>query len=212
MTTPKTIKPLLGFSKMNDTDFLSALMTVFHGMNRNRAYRNPPISMAVFEAGIISFNDALEEAQDGGKIAIAEKKKQRAAMTRMMVQLGHYVEFACNNDITTLRSSGFNAWSFHTLAPATPLAAPEIAKLVQGETGELLVTIKTLPRAFLYELRYAVLGQDGDPVPWKTFSHTRTRRLAVSGLTPATIYVFQVRARGRLGYTDWSEPASRMCI
>ena len=34
---------------------------------------------------------------------------------------------------------------------------------------------------------------------------------SVTGLTPGTIYAFQVRAMGRLGYTDWSDSATRMC-
>ena len=31
-------------------------------------------------------------------------------------------------------------------------------------------------------------------------------------LAPGTIYTFQVRAFGTLGYTDWSNPVQRMCI
>ena len=209
--TTTIIRPLLGFSKMKDADFLSALVAVLGGMKGHPAYRNPPISMAAFEAGIVSFSAAVVEALDGGKIAIAEKDKQRTVMTRMLVQLGYYVEFACNNDLATLISSGFRVWPSHALAPAEPLAAAGIRKVAQGETGELFVSIKAIPRAFLYELRYAASSPDGDPGPWKTLSHTHTRRLVVGGLTPGTIYIFEVRARGRLGYTDWSEPVSRMC-
>ena len=84
--------------------------------------------------------------------------------------------------------------------------------MVQGETGELRVSIKALPKAYLYELRYTARDPGGEPGPWNTLSHIHTRKLLVSGLTPATIYAFQVRALGRLGYTDWSEPVSRMCI
>ena len=36
--------------------------------------------------------------------------------------------------------------------------------------------------------------------------------ILIDGLTPGTIYAFQVRAHGVLGYTDWSDSATRMCI
>jgi chitodextrinase len=36
--------------------------------------------------------------------------------------------------------------------------------------------------------------------------------MSVNGLTPGTTYVFQVRAvGGSTGYSDWSNPVSRMC-
>jgi hypothetical protein len=34
----------------------------------------------------------------------------------------------------------------------------------------------------------------------------------VENLTPGTTYMFQVRAYGKLGYTDWSQPVQRMVI
>ncbi len=34
--------------------------------------------------------------------------------------------------------------------------------------------------------------------------------MIISNLTPGTTYTFQVRALGRLGYTNWSDPVSRM--
>ena len=34
----------------------------------------------------------------------------------------------------------------------------------------------------------------------------------LNNLTPGGTYTFQVRAYGKLGYSDWSEPVNRMCI
>jgi hypothetical protein len=37
--------------------------------------------------------------------------------------------------------------------------------------------------------------------------------MTISGLTPGTTYVFQVRAiGGSTRYSDWSNPVSRMCV
>ncbi|HYR84773.1 MAG TPA: fibronectin type III domain-containing protein [Terriglobia bacterium] len=87
-----------------------------------------------------------------------------------------------------------------------------ILKVDQGNTGQLLVSIKPLPKARSYELRYASLGAGGMPSPWATATFTSARTAApVNSLTPGTTYAFQVRALGRLGYTDWSDSATRMC-
>jgi hypothetical protein len=201
-----TLKPLLGFSKMKDPDFLATLTAVHRGMNRNFNYPNPPIAMAEFEAGIASLSAAVEEAIDGGKIAIAEKKRQREAMNRKVVQLGHYAEYACNNDLFALTSSGFMvAGQPSDVMPSPPA---RIKKVEQGETGELLVSLKAFRTAYVYELRVI----EPDLEPWTALTLTNSRRVAVTGLTPGKTYSFQARAFVRLGFTDWSEPVSRMCI
>ena len=41
---------------------------------------------------------------------------------------------------------------------------------------------------------------------------SNTRSVTINGLTPGTTYLFQVRALGRSGYTDWSDSATRMSI
>src|SRR6059036_3745007 len=47
-------------------------------------------------------------------------------------------------------------------------------------------------------------GTGGALGPWTTLTLTSSKKVIVSGLTPAGIYQFQVRALGKLGYTDWS--------
>ena len=34
---------------------------------------------------------------------------------------------------------------------------------------------------------------------------------AITGLTPGTVYNIQVRAVTKAGYTDWSDPVTRIC-
>ena len=78
---------------------------------------------------------------------------------------------------------------------------------------ELLVSITPLYRkARSYELRFTARG-DGIPESWMTIPLTRARPAThVDNLTPGTIYAFQVRAFGDLGFTDWSSSVTRMCI
>ena len=63
-------------------------------------------------------------------------------------------------------------------------------------------------------MRYTPLGSADTPGSWLTETRTQARTAApVNSLTPGTTYAFafQVRALGKLGYTDWSDSATRMC-
>jgi chitodextrinase len=61
-------------------------------------------------------------------------------------------------------------------------------------------------------LQSAVGGTGHAPGAWQSaglFTHSRS--MTVAGLVPGTTYSFQVRAiGGSTGYSDWSNPVSRM--
>ncbi len=129
----------------------------------------------------------------------------------MLRLLGRYVEVTCKNDPAIFASSGFAAAS-NGRTPPQPLAQPTIDYIEQGNSGQLLVAINPVKKARSYELHYAALS-GGTPGQWTTISVTSSRpAIPVNGLTPGTIYVFQVRALGKLGHTDWSDYSTRMCI
>ena len=76
----------------------------------------------------------------------------------------------------------------------------------------MLVQIKAVAKARSYELRFAVAGSGGTPGAWTTELVTKVKPpVTVNGLTPGTIYAFQVRALGKLGYTNWSDSVTFMC-
>jgi hypothetical protein len=91
------------------------------------------------------------------------------------------------------------------------LAQPAIKKVDHGNTGQLLVKIKTVPKARIYELRCAALT-GSTPGAWTIVLVPSAKgSTPVNGLTPGTNYALQVRAAGLLGYTDWSDTVTRMC-
>ena len=50
------------------------------------------------------------------------------------------------------------------------------------------------------------------PGPWTTTPAASIQKaITLSGLTPLTIYGFQVQALGVLGYSDWSATETIMC-
>jgi len=212
MSKASLIRASLGFSRASDADVISRSHAVLAGMTNNPAYDHPPVDLAVFKTAVDSYSAAIAAALDGSKKAMSERKKQRAAVIKMLRQLGHFVEATCNEDMATFMSSGFEA-ALTTRTPSQPLPQPSIEKIDQGKTGQFRVTTRAIRKALSYELQYAALGPGGTPGTWTTITLTSARPAAtVDGLTPGTTYAFRVRALGKLGHTDWSDSATRMCI
>jgi hypothetical protein len=210
-TKVKKIKALLGFQKTSDADFLKQLNTVHDGLNGNAAYPAPPVDMVTFKKEIDSFTVLVTDAEDGGKKAISAKKKQREAMVKMVTQLGHYVEAACNDDVATFNTSGFVPASTVRAVPA-PLSQATIEWIDRGPTtGQVIVKPKTVTKALSYDLRYAPVVNGAAPTTWTTLLIPSPKKTPITNLTAGSTYAFQIRALGKLGYTDWSDSMTFIC-
>jgi hypothetical protein len=234
----KKIKPLLNFGKLLDPGLLTRLQAIHDGMNGNTAFPAPPVDMATFQTAISSFSTLTTNALDGGKKAISAKKKQREAVIKMATQLGHYVWAQSNNELAIFNTSGFQV-AQNTKIPVQPLPQAAIQYVDRGpNSGQIVVKPKTLRGAVSYEMRYAVVpaatsapaasgaapaaagsgtatpapaGTPLAPGPWTSVMLPGPKATTVSNLTPATTYQFQVRGLGKLGYSDWSDPANFIC-
>ena len=210
MTKVKPIKAQLAFTKVAPPDVLFRANAVYAGMFNNPAYSTAPVDMGTFKADIDGLSAAITAALDGGKKAIADLRHQVEVVIKALRQLGHYVEAACKDDMTIFMSSGFLAQG--SVRTTTPPLTESIRKIEAGaNSGQLLVTIVADRRAFSYELRWAPVT-NGSPGTWTTQAVTTARPASLVGnLTPGTIYAFQVRALSKQGYSDWSDPVTRMC-
>ncbi len=199
----KKIKAILGFHGVSDSDVLKAGNTAYNGLLNNAAYPNPTVPMPAFRQGLDSFSALIVDAEDGGKRSISAKNKQRAAVIKMYESLGHYVEGACNDDLATFNTSGFTAASTTRTAPQ-PLAQAKFSWIDRGpNSGLAVVKVESQTGVIAYDVHYALEGTGGVLGSWTTVM-TSSKKVIVSGLTPAGTYQFQVRALGKLGYTDWS--------
>jgi hypothetical protein len=204
-TKVPTIKPVLGVQKVPDTEFLKQLNATHNGVNGNSAFPTPPVDMTVYKTAIDLFGTLVADAEDGGKKAISAKNKQRVVVTKMFKQLGHYVEAASDGDLAKFNTSGFVVAS-NVRTPAQPLPQATFEWIDRGPvTGQVVVKPKPLPKAINYEVRSAVLGPGSTPGSWTTVSLTSAKKAAIQNLTPGSTYAFQVRAQGKLGYTNWSD-------
>jgi hypothetical protein len=213
MTTKiKKLKALLGFHGTSDPDLLKQFNTVYNGMNGNSKFPTPPVDMVTFKSGIDTFTVLVTDAADGGKKAIGAKNKQREVMIKQVTLLGHYVEMACDDDLATFNTSGFVA-APTSKVPPQPLPPASIQWIDRGPaTGDVVVKIKGLPKAVSFDLHYGIVVNPGTlPASWTTLNLPGSKKITISNLTPGGNYAFQVRALGRLGYTNWSDPIMFIC-
>jgi hypothetical protein len=212
MTTKvKKLKALLGSHNTSDPDLLKQLNATHDGINGNSAFPAPPVDMQTFKAGIDKLTVLVTDAADGGKKAISAKKKQREAMIKQYTLLGHYVEAVSNDDPAVFHTSGF------IMAPATrtspqPLPPASFEWIDRGPlTGQVVVKPKKLPKALSFDVRYGVEVNGAPPATWTTVTIPGSKKWTFTNLTPGANYAFQVRALGRLGYTDWSASTNFIC-
>ena len=207
------LRVLTNFSRAADAPLKVIAESIHQGLTGNSAFPNPTVPLPALEAAINAFADALVAQEQGGTMATADKKNKRETLVRLLRRLASYVEDNCDGNLAALLSSGFTAAS--TSHVQAHLAAPFILRLINGNTGQLLVKLREpIANAKCYELRYAALGADGSPGPWQSGGLlSNSRALALNGLTPGTSYQVEVRAiGGSTGYSDWSATTSHMSL
>src|SRR5438105_3734639 len=122
--TPKTkrIRAGIPLSTATDGGVVSVGQSAFKGLSGNAAFTITPVDLNVFKTDLDSFSAAIGLALDGGKKAIAEKHRLRDLVVKELRLLGHFVEAASNDDMTTFLSSGFPAAPPAVRLPPQPLA------------------------------------------------------------------------------------------
>jgi hypothetical protein len=210
MSKPKLIKPLESFSNVADADVLKRVNAIQTEMTGNTNFPTPPVDMAAFKTAIETFSNLVTESLDGSKKVIAQKNKQREAVIKMVRLLGRYVEVTSNGDMAIFQTSGFQP-AATTKTTSEPLSE-KIRKIDHGpNSGQILVWVRKFAKASSYEVRYA-LANAATPVQWTSVGVPQVKTPAtITGLTPATAYVFQARALTKSGYTDWSDSISFIC-
>jgi len=214
MAKPKIpiIKPVLGVVGVSDAVLLQRLTAVHDGMFNNPAYPAPSVDMAAFKATIDAFSSAAAAVPEGGKAAITLRDKLRTEAIVMFRLLGHYVEANCKNDMNTFVSSGFVASTTGQRTPPQPVAVPSIVSVDQGNSGQLLVSVQPVAKARSYELRFGLVPAAGGNVNWTTTQVASTKPATpINNLNRGGTYTFQVRAFGKLGFSDWSSQVEKMC-
>ena len=212
-TVAKMIKVLLNFTYKIPDQFLTQGYAILKAFTGNVNFPNPPVDLTVLKTKLDAFAGAIADAKDGSKKAITLRNQMGEEIERMLRVLASHVELNCKDDLNIFLTSGFTPRST-TRTPPQPLAPTIVISVDQGVSGEFKVSIKSVSRAKNYQVRSGQVGAGGaTPTTWSIVTVPNAKTAAViSGLTPGTTYAIQVRAYGRLGFTEWSDSAVRMAI
>ena len=187
-------------------------VAIYQGLLGNPDLPNPPVALAIFKAALDTYATLIAAAEDGGKLAIAQRNAQRKVVIKMIRQFANYVEGNCQDDKAIFTSSGFEL-VMATTVPPQPVDQPGILGIKHGISGQLLVSVTPRANVKYYELDCALVG-DGETQPPSTTITSAVARwpIPVNGLMPLKTYAFRVRACGALGFTEWSDPATCVCL
>jgi hypothetical protein len=202
---PASLKVVTGFGKLDPNALANMAHHIAKGVGGNPVYfPNPPIDPMALDAAANTLSEAILAAMDGGKTAKAVVNKQRKLIIQDLNLLAVFVQNASNDDPVIFAESGFTAKPTGKSAPQ-PVAVPSFRSLDFGmNSGQIVAAIKSVAGAKSYFIRYAVMNGT-TPGPWTTVPAATIRKpITISGLTPITMYGFQVQALGVLGYSDWS--------
>jgi hypothetical protein len=200
----------LAFLQGKDAGIQTSGKGIVAGMTGKPEFPEPPVNLPEFDKLLDSYNDSITACVDGGKIATATRNSLRATVTHSVRMLAAYVDSVAKGDEAIIRSSGFDSW-IYTRSQPQYLETPAPVKVQQGNSGEFYITMTRVEGARNFKLRFGVA--ETDPETWQNRDVTRIRPATlISGLTPGVIYTFQVSALGHLGWTNWSDPVSRMVI
>jgi hypothetical protein len=200
------------FKKQSAEQLTVMADAIIKGLTGNPAFPAPTVDLNAVQAAVDGLKAALAAQPCGGPAATAEKNNKKQALIFLLRKLRLYVEDNCGDDLAVLLSSGFQAAAI--IRNRFPLANPEIRGIHFGNSTELVLKVTSIACAKCYEVRMAAMGDGNVPGSWITAGFfTAVRSMTIEGLVPGTTYAFQVRAiGGSTGYSDWSNPVSRMCV
>ena len=200
-------KVSLSFAKLPDQELDNFAQSIVDSMTGNAAYPSPPVTMADLKATVNDFTNKLSVAQTGGQADTAAKSNSRQTLLGLLRLLAVYVQMMCNDDMSVLLSSGFQAQS--TNRASVQLEQPQGQILKNGLSGQLIASVTPVKNTNMYEGRIKVDGGDWLPSVFTSDS----QHIYFNGLTPGTMYTAEVRSLGgATGQSDWSDPSSHRAL
>ena len=205
------VRVLQNFDRQTDTQLVTCAGTIIQGMTGSAVFASPPVELKAVQTAADDLASALAAQPHGGTAATAFKKNKRDELISLLRRMAHYVQDNSGGDTAAILGAGF---ALRASRPAgSAIEKPSIVRIDFGNTTQLIVRSRRIARARCYEVRYAAIGGGAGESPWESAGlFTNSRSMTVSRLTPGTTYVFQVRAIGSSGYSDWSDSVSHICV
>ena len=180
---------------MNATDKRGRAIVIHDHLVGNPLFPAPSPSMAEFGNAIDQLDQAILNAMDCGRIAIAAKNTAERTITEMISRLAGYVNSVCMGDAVKILSSGFQ--TAKRPEPISELSAPKGAMARSGQLpNQLILRWQTVPGAVMYLVEEAIGGNHQAPV-WNYVDVTSDHRMELKGRDKTIATAFRVQAIGR---------------
>jgi hypothetical protein len=204
----------LNFSRVKAPDLISRGHTVYTNMAAApELFTSPPVPLMTLKQDLDDLTVSAAAAVDGSKKDKAQRDTARKALEYDLSMLAAYALKVADGDPAIVTTSGFVPVPPRTRSAPQPLDQPTISSIDQGNSGQLQISVTPVAKAHGYDVRYAPLANGVPAANWTIVTVTAAAKaIPINNLTPGTVYAFQARALGKLGYTDWSDSATRMAI
>jgi hypothetical protein len=192
------------FSRLSDADFETVARHINTSMQGNANFTNPNPTLAVVDAAVTRYSNALVAAKDLGKNSVAEKNESRLALEQVLRLLGLYVMNMCSGSITMLTSSGY---PLSKEPGKIYLDTPQNASLTNGVTsGSVVSQVQAVKGGKGYNHQLAA-ELPTDTTVWQNNLST-TSRFVFMDLQPGKQYWVRVAVSGSRNQLVYSSVVS----
>lgn len=196
------------FVKLRVLLFIAFCQNVVIQMTNNLNFPKPSPDLTDVTAAIDRLVLLAQTALDRSRQAIIDRNLAHSALLALMRPLAAYVQSQCQNNLSILNSSGFEAVKAPT--PIGDLPTPKTPIVVHAKlSGMINCRTGKINGAYAYNWRVALASA---PTVDVQTAQTAGSRHAFKGLTPGQTYLVQVNALGALGISNWSDASTLIVI
>jgi hypothetical protein len=192
---------------MNTNTLIAFCRNVVILMTGNASYPTPSPKLGTVTTAVDLLDSLAQESMTGDRLKISARRDARKDLLSLMRQLASYVQGNCQDSVTILLSSGFEA--SRRPSPVSLPVAPANARLSSGNvSGSVVLRHQKSVNADNYTVQKAT-SPDG---PFTDYGLSSSTRTVIDDLTPGTKIYVRARANGTMGASDWSNVACTMVI
>lgn len=197
----------LNFRRYTDATLLILAQGILTALTGNPYFPTTSPTLAVFQAAISDYSDALAAAALGGKNNIVIKNARKADLISVLISLALDIMKTANGSLIMLTSSAFPLSKDRT--PSGPMGNPQILSLEDGPvSGSLTVAISKVTGAKTYGYEYT-LDPLTDNSQWSSEIDNLVKH-TFSSLEVGKKYWVRVVAYGNNEQEGYSDPVSRI--
>jgi len=203
----QTYRISYAFAMLAILDLMAYTQVVIICLTNNPAFTKLPVSLADLQLLLQALQDANNNYNaGGGPELLALRDEAQQALIVALRKTAAYVQSESVESLSKMLSSGFQ--NVPPPAASGPLAAPNILKVMNNGTTQVVLRLSPVANANSYEIQWTT---DGGKTWVSGGISSQARRVVVTKLIPGTVYTFQARALGgSTGASIWSNPVSIM--